>query len=76
MKPYTFSDGATVPKGSLIIAQVAPVHRDESIYENATVFDAFRFSNLRNQPGEGSKHRASSIGVDLLHFGYGLHAWY
>jgi cytochrome P450 len=76
MKPYTFSDGVTIPKGNLIEAPTAPIHRDESIYENANVFDGFRFRNLRERQGENFKHYTWSTGIDFLHFGHGHHAWY
>jgi cytochrome P450 len=76
MKPFTFSNGVTIPKGVVVTAPVNPIQRDESIYENANQFDGFRFSKMREQNKESAKHHASNTGLEFLHFGHGPHAWY
>jgi cytochrome P450 len=76
MKAYTFSNGITIPKGTHIFAPLTSIHRDERIYENANKFDGFRFSRMREQEGEKTKHHASSTNPDFLQFGHGPHAWY
>jgi cytochrome P450 len=76
MKPYTFLDGTTIPEGVIIVSPMAPIMRDDSIYENPNVFDGFRFSKLREREGESAKHHSSNTDVDFLAFGHGHHAWY
>jgi len=38
------------------------------------VFDGFRFSRLRDQPGRGHKHQAVLTGEESLNFGHGSQA--
>jgi cytochrome P450 len=76
MKPYTFSNGTTIPKGVLMASPMTAILKDESIYENPHVFDGFRFSNLRERQGESAKHHSSNTDIDFLPFGHGHHAWY
>jgi hypothetical protein len=45
-------------------------------YPNATEFDPFRFSRMREQAGEGIKHQMVTPSTDFLLFGLGRHAWY
>jgi cytochrome P450 len=75
MKPFRFSDGTIVPTGTRVAVPVAPIQKDESIYENANQFDGFRFSNLRERDGESAKHHVSNTNLEFLHFGHGHHAW-
>ena len=75
MKPFTFSDGTIIPKGSFIAAPVAPIQMDESIYDNANQFRGFRFSDLRKREGESARHHVSNTSLEFLHFGNGHHAW-
>jgi Cytochrome P450 len=51
IQDFTFSDGTTVPKGSYVLAPMYAMYLDDNIYPNASTFDAFRFSKLRDQPG-------------------------
>ena len=76
MRPYTFANGVTLPEGVLIAVPVGSVHGDESIYQNASEFDGFRFSKLRELDDEGGKHHCSKTGIEFLNFGHGHHAWY
>ena len=71
MKDYTFADGTFLPKGTMVGIGVNVVHFDDSLYENARVFQPFRFVNTGS-----AKHRFVSTGVDYLSFGHGKHAWY
>ena len=75
MKPFTFSNGVTIPKGMLVVAPIMPLHLDESNYENPQEFDGFRFSKLREKEGESAKHHSSHTGIEYLQFGHGHHAW-
>lgn len=51
------------------------MHLDEEIYAHAEVFDPFRFSNMRDEAGEGAKHQMVSTSVEYIPFGHGRHAW-
>ena len=76
MRDYTFADGTFLPKGTLVGIGVNEVHLDDRLYENARVFEPFRFVNTEMTEEEGTKHRFVSTGIDYLAFGHGKHAWY
>lgn len=76
MRDFTFSDGTFIPKGTLIVAPSLSLHLDNAHYDNAHVFDPFRFSNLRDEEGESARHQFTSTGPDYLPFGHGKYAWY
>ncbi|KAJ7247865.1 cytochrome P450 [Mycena haematopus] len=74
MKDFTFSDGTTVPAGTLVGIPVLAEHHDEANYANAGVFDPFRFSRMREQAGEGIKHQMVTPTPEYMSFGLGRHA--
>ncbi|RDX42956.1 cytochrome P450 [Lentinus brumalis] len=74
MRDLTLSDGTFIPKDTLIAAASYPMHYDESIYENASTFDPFRFSRMREEDGEGTKHQFVNTSVEYIPFGHGKHA--
>ena len=76
VKPFTFSNGVTVPAGARIGAPTIPLQFDETVYENPNQFDGFRFHKLREQEGDAEKHQASTASINYLHFGLGHHVWY
>ncbi|KAI5118161.1 hypothetical protein M0805_005783 [Coniferiporia weirii] len=72
---YTLPDGTFLPKGTYIAANAGATHADDGIYENAEVFDGFRFADIRNGAAEEStKHQMISTSADYLAFGHGRHA--
>lgn len=75
-KDYTFSNGVTVPKGSFMAASAYSAHLDPGSYESAETFDPFRFSDIREDEKESTKHQMVATGSDYLPFGLGRHAWY
>lgn len=76
MNPFTFSDGTVIPKGSFVVAPVAPIHMDKSIYDDPNQFRGFRFSDLLEEgEGESTRHHVSKTSPEFLHFGHGPHAW-
>jgi cytochrome P450 len=75
MKPFTFSDATVIPKGSFVVAPVAPIPMDESIYDKSNQFYGFRFSDLREGERESTGHNVSKTSLEFLHFGHGHHAW-
>ena len=48
---------------------------DEEHYPNPDVFDPWRFSNIRDEDGEGVKHQLVATALDYVPFGHGKHAW-
>jgi len=46
-KGVTLHEGLHLPPGTRIGAPVWAIHDDNSVYEDASVFDAFRFSRAR-----------------------------
>lgn len=74
LKDFTFSDGSTVPAGTLVGIPVLAEHHDEASYANPSVFDPFRFSRMREEAGAGTKHQMVTLSADFLTFGIGRHA--
>ncbi|KIJ05676.1 hypothetical protein PAXINDRAFT_21085 [Paxillus involutus ATCC 200175] len=74
MKDFTFSDGTVLPQGTIIGAASQAIHLDNRIYDNAGTFDPFRFADMRDADGEGTKHSFVSTNPEYLPFGYGKHA--
>ena len=75
MKDVTFSDGTYIPEGTIVAAVATSTHRDIENYENADVFDPFRFSRMREREGEITKHHYVSTSPTNIGFGHGKHAW-
>lgn len=50
------------------------INQNSKLYPNPSRFDAFRFSNLRQQPGNELKYQHSTTGTDNINFGHGLWA--
>ena len=76
MRPFTFSNGVTVPAGTLISVPASAAHRDERIFPNTDKFDAFRFAKLREGEGKTmSRYQAVSTSNEYLAFGLGRHVW-
>ncbi len=76
LRPFTFSNGVTVPAGTLIAAPAGAIHSDGGIFPNPEEFDGFRFSKLREPDGGAVAGRqAISTSPENLTFGYGRHAW-
>jgi cytochrome P450 len=77
LRPFTFSNGVTVPAGTLVSIPASAIHTDERIYPNADEFDGFRFSKLCESEGGSmkSRHQAVSTSGEHLFFGFGQHTW-
>jgi cytochrome P450 len=77
LRPFTFSNGVTVPADTVIALPVHAIHSDEEIYPNAETFDGSRFTRLRDEEGDvmWSRHQAITASAKLLTFGLGRHAW-
>jgi cytochrome P450 len=77
LQPFTFSNGVTIPPGTLVSIPANATQTDETIYENPNEFDGFRFAKLREKGGveASGRHQAISASADNLSFGLGRHAW-
>ena len=77
LRPFTFSNGVTVPAGTLVSVPASATHTDERIYKNANEFDGFRFAKLRESEGDTttSRYQAVSTSSEHLSFGLGRHSW-
>ena len=76
-RPFTFSNGVTIPAGTMVAAPTSVIHVDEEIYSNPHKFDGFRFSGLHDNDGNVTRtgNSAVSTSPDHLAFGLGRHAW-
>lgn len=74
MKDFTFSDGTFIPAGSIISAASVATHTNEEFYDDAQVFNPWRFSDMRSEEGEGTKHQMVSTSTEYIAFGHGRHA--
>ena len=45
-------------------------------YSDPEIFDGFRYSKMRENEGESTKHGMATLTPDYLTFGQGRHAWY
>ncbi|KAH9975536.1 cytochrome P450 [Lactifluus volemus] len=76
LRPFTFSNGVTVPPGTLVAAPACAALTDEEVFTNPDQFDGFRFSKLRgcDEDAAASRHQVVSISAKHLAFGLGRHA--
>ncbi|KAG6812162.1 hypothetical protein H0H92_004093 [Tricholoma furcatifolium] len=72
LKPFTFSNGVTVPAGMTIGVAAWSTHLDEAIYANANEFDGFRYTE---KSSDASSAQMVSPSTDFLAFGVGRHMW-
>ena len=77
LRPFTFSNGVTVPAGTLIAIPTNATHKDERIYSNPDEFDGFRFARLRGSEEDTatSRYQTVSTSSEILSFGLGRHTW-
>ncbi|KAF8467570.1 cytochrome P450 [Russula ochroleuca] len=76
LRPFTFSNGVTVPAGTLVSIPASTTHTDERIYPNPDEFDGFRFAKLRESGEEDtmtSRYQTVSTSSEHLAFGIGRH---
>jgi cytochrome P450 len=77
LRPFTFSNGVTVPAGTVVGVPASALHRDERIHSNPEEFDGFRFAKLRESALniDVSRTQAVSVSNEHLPFGLGNHTW-
>ncbi|KAI0001032.1 cytochrome P450 [Russula vinacea] len=73
MRPFTFSNGITVPAGTVVAAPLSAIHTDGEIYSNPDEFDGFRFAKVREHDGDSmaSRHQTGTTSITHLPFGHG-----
>ncbi|KAH9975533.1 cytochrome P450 [Lactifluus volemus] len=76
LRPFTFSNGVTVPPGVLVAVPAGVAHRDEEVYTDGDKFEGFRFSKLRERDGDGvtTRHQIVSVSPEHVPWGLGRHA--
>ncbi|KAI9441477.1 cytochrome P450 [Lactarius indigo] len=75
IRPFTFSNGVTVPAGTHVAAPTGAINRDGEIYPNPEEFDGFRFVKSREQDGDAvAGHQELHKFANHIVFGYGRHA--
>jgi cytochrome P450 len=50
------------------------INQDPKLYPDPARFDAFRFSRLREIPGNELKYQHATTGIDNINFGHGIWA--
>ncbi|KAL4865956.1 hypothetical protein BDV12DRAFT_210778 [Aspergillus spectabilis] len=71
---FTFSDGTTVPKGSYVLVPMHAMYLDDSLFPDASKFDAFRWCRLRDQPGNETRYQFVTTSPTHINFGHGRDA--
>lgn len=84
LKAFTLSNGQIIPAGTTIECPTYAINYDDTLFEEAKKFDAFRFYKLREKatsekdPGQTSdastQNQFVSVNQSNLAFGYGRHA--
>ncbi|MCJ1243267.1 hypothetical protein MMC30_000464 [Trapelia coarctata] len=70
---FTFSNGLRIPAGTWIFAPNSPVLIDPKNYPSPEKFDGFRYSRLREEPGQSRNFTLVSSSSKNLQFGDGRH---
>ncbi|KAI0292784.1 cytochrome P450 [Russula brevipes] len=75
LRPFTFSNGMTIPAGTLVAIPASAAHTDERTFPNPNEFDGFRFSKLCEGEGDTvtGRYQAISTSGEQLSFGLGRH---
>ncbi|KAK0617480.1 cytochrome P450 [Immersiella caudata] len=68
------STGHLIPAGTRMTINSHAINQDPEVYPDPTRFDPFRFSRLRDLPGNELKFQHASTGLDNINFGHGLWA--
>ena len=74
-KPFTFSNGTFIPKGTSVFIATKPIQTDDEYYPDGETFKPFRFSEISTSEEDRMKNSSASTGLTYLGFGHGRHAW-
>jgi len=82
LKPFTFSNGVTVPSGTYLAVHMYATHHDGAFYERPEEFDGFRFVEEKKTGGDDTRKSVIkppqtmyATSKTWLAFGHGRHAW-
>ena len=77
LRPFTLSNGVTVPAGTIVSLPASAVHTDERIHLNPDELDGFRFAKLRKSERDAmtGRHQTVSTSNKYLAFGFGRYIW-
>lgn len=70
----TFSNGVSIPAGTIVTGAMTSTHRDETLFPNAASFDPMRFAKMDGESDWSRRHYVSTSPIDIG-FGHGKHAW-
>jgi cytochrome P450 len=71
---YVLDDGTQLQKGNHIAMAVNAIQNDPEVTLDPEKFDAFRYSKMRERPGEGHLHQFATTESTMLNFGHGKNA--
>ena len=78
MADYTFSDGTSIPAGTIVGVSASSVHRDPQTYEDPLRFDGFRFVKMKERAAlDGCPDKIFDMvttNANFVAFGQGRHA--
>lgn len=73
LRPVILPDGTCLGKGENSVVDITNMS-DPAIYPNPEAFDGYRFSRMRNTPGQEQQAHLVSTSPSHLGFGHGVHA--
>lgn len=77
LEPFTFSNGQTVPAGTMLACPALALHIDDAHYAApADTFDPWRHSGASAENGEAHRNMLVTTRPDYIPFGHGADAWY
>ena len=78
LEDYTFSDGITVPAGTIIGILTTSVHFDPAVFEDPLKFDGFRFIRMKECAAldgyPDKNYDVATVNSEFIAFGQGKHA--
>ncbi|KAF8490824.1 cytochrome P450 [Russula emetica] len=72
LRPFTFSNGVTVPAGTLVTVPGTAVQTDERTHPKSDEFDGFRFAKLRDSERNTTASRNQTVSASNEHLPWGL----
>ncbi|GKZ76438.1 hypothetical protein AnigIFM56816_006702 [Aspergillus niger] len=73
LKEVKLSDGTVIPKNGMLAVSAHKLWDDDT-YENAAVWDGYRFYKMREDPERQTKAQLVTTAPENLAFGHGKHA--
>lgn len=73
-KTVTFSDGTTIPAGSIICVDAHHINKSATNFRNPLEYDPYRFLKKRSEPGNENRYQFVSTSAEEPTFGDGTQA--